>query len=85
MSREAFITVMRIVHDSLYQLHSPSNKDEADVLKNLINAYISMIAGFDQKLYEILRTWLTSHKEASDDDFGSLYDALTVPAADVTN
>lgn len=79
MNKETFIVVMRAVHDSLFHMHAPSDKDEAGVLMRLINTYISMIAGFDERLYEILRTWLTAHKDATDGEFGELYDALTSP------
>lgn len=82
MSKDIFIVVMRTIHKALFELHSPADKDESEVLLDLINTYISMIAGFDQKLYEILRTWLTSHKTVSDDEIGELYDALTSSPAD---
>ena len=73
---------MRVIHNALFKLHTPPDKDEIELMNELINTYISMIAGFNQWLYEELRTYLLSHKEVTDDDFADLYDALTVsPAA----
>ena len=83
MSKETFVIVMRDVHNALFGLHVPTDRKEADILNELINAYISMIAGFSDWLYKELRVYLLSHKDATDADFEELYDTLTtLPAGD---
>lgn len=78
MDRDTFIVVMRRAHDALFKLHAPADKNELQVLNELVNAYISMIAGFHQWLYEDLRVFLVAHPEVTDDEIGELYDALTI-------
>lgn len=81
MDRKTFIIVMRVVHNALFKMHAPQNADERQVLNELINTYISMIAGFHQWLYEELRTYLLSNKDITDQDLGELYDTLAVEPA----
>lgn len=78
MNKETFVIVMRAVHDALFKLHTPNEKNEVEILNHFINTYISMIAGFHQYLYESLRVFLLSHQDATDEDFEELYDALTI-------
>ncbi len=78
MEKGTFIVVMRTIHNALFKLHTPQDPDEIEILNDLVNTYISMIAGFHQYLYETLRTFLLSKKDITDEEFADLYDTLTV-------
>ncbi len=83
MDRKTFIITMRVVHNALFKLHAPANVEEGQVLNDLIDTYISMIAGFHKWLYTELRTFLLSHKDITDEDLGDLYDTLSTEPAGV--
>lgn len=76
INKETFIHAMRLAHDALYLVKRPDDEDEFNILLNLISGYVSLIAGFDEKLYEMLYQFLLSNSTFDIDKVGLLFDYI---------
>lgn len=76
INKETFIHAMRLAHDALYLIKRPDDKNELNILLNLVSGYVSLIAGFDEELYEIIYQFLLSNSTFDIEKVGLLFDYI---------
>lgn len=77
MTKDQFVVCMMNVHNVLFYVHGLKDKQEHEYLIDLINTYISMMAGFHEALYNVLKEYLITHRDVTEEDLEDLYDILT--------
>lgn len=79
MTKEQFVDVMRVLYRALYEVDSPTDKEQLEILMDMISFYIMLLAGFDPILADNINTYVFGHPDFNEEEVVALYDFYIAP------